>query len=103
MENQFVLGGALASCLLLVFVLCRFAEKKKKFSGSRGANSSRFAEVSENGKCESDDVEDAEIIIVGAGVAGAALAYTLGKVGMLLVLSLQDPYALYVYDDFPGS
>ncbi|KAK4271364.1 hypothetical protein QN277_020068 [Acacia crassicarpa] len=81
MEDQYVLGAVLASCLLLVFVLCRFAEKKKKFSGSRGAKGSRFAEISENGKCESDDVEDAEIIIVGAGVAGAALAYTLGKDG----------------------
>ena len=35
---------------------------------------------SENGICSHEAAESAEIIIVGAGVAGAALAYTLGKV-----------------------
>ncbi|XP_054800589.1 squalene monooxygenase SE2-like isoform X3 [Prosopis cineraria] len=40
-----------------------------------------FSQTSQNGKCEPEDSGDAEIIIVGAGVAGAALAYTLGKDG----------------------
>lgn len=80
MEYQFVLGGILASCLVIVFLLCGFAQKKK-FSGSRGINSSSFVQISENGKCEPEDAGDAEIIIVGAGVAGAALACTLGKDG----------------------
>ncbi|KAK7368875.1 hypothetical protein VNO80_10907 [Phaseolus coccineus] len=36
---------------------------------------------SENGICSHKAAESAEVIIVGAGVAGAALAYTLGKDG----------------------
>lgn len=33
-----------------------------------------------NGECRSEKESDPDVIIVGAGVAGAALAYTLGKV-----------------------
>ena len=35
---------------------------------------------SENGICSHEDAGSADIIIVGAGVAGSALACTLGKV-----------------------
>ncbi|KAF2324991.1 hypothetical protein GH714_022106 [Hevea brasiliensis] len=34
-----------------------------------------------NGECRSDDDADVDVIIVGAGVAGSALAHTLGKDG----------------------
>lgn len=43
---------------------------------------------SENGRFSHQAAESADIIIVGAGVAGAALAYTLGKVQRLLFLHI---------------
>lgn len=104
---EFVLGGGvLASCLVLVFVLFSFAEKKrkkKKALCSKWVRSNWVAKISENGKCQTeDDAGSAEIIIVGAGVAGAALAYTLGKVKMLLALFLGDPFLFYLFNDFAG-
>lgn len=40
-----------------------------------------------NGECGSQTNDDFDIIIVGAGVAGAALAHTLGKVIFISCLS----------------
>lgn len=70
-----MLGVILACSLALVFVVYSFAEKKKVTETGSSENvksSNQCAKTSENG--------EADIIIVGAGVAGAALAYTLGKV-----------------------
>lgn len=44
-----------------------------------GGNNTSSVTTSINGECRSED--DADVIIVGAGVAGAALAHTLGKDG----------------------
>ncbi|KAF7801519.1 squalene monooxygenase-like [Senna tora] len=91
-DYQIVVGGIVASCLVLVlFVLFSLEGKKKrkkKASGLRWVKSNDgFENMLGNGECQPEDEGSAEIIIVGAGVAGAALAYTLGKVKMLLVAS----------------
>ncbi|KAI9076761.1 hypothetical protein K1719_041276 [Acacia pycnantha] len=81
MDYQNILGGILASGLVLAFFAAsKFAEKSKMVKSS-----SSYIQVQTNGfaaKSEDPEVEeDTDIIIVGAGVAGSALAYTLGMDG----------------------
>lgn len=79
MDYQYILAGIIASSLVLVFVLYGSAAKKKA-TGSIHAESNGCTKTSENGTCSREVAGTTDIIIVGAGVAGAALAYTLGKV-----------------------
>lgn len=82
MDYQYILGGILACSLAFVFVVYGFGEKKKTGSSSMDVKSNGYAKTSsENGICSQEIVGETDIIIVGAGVAGAALAYTLGKDG----------------------
>ncbi|CAI8618027.1 unnamed protein product [Vicia faba] len=86
MDYQYSLGGFLACILAFVFVLYSFAGKNKKVkergSSSIDVKSSGYAKTSsENGICSQEVEGETDIIVVGAGVAGAALAYTLGKDG----------------------
>ena len=81
MDYQCILGGMIASSLVLVFVLYGSAAKKKKAKGSIHAESNGCSKTSENGISPQEvSGGSTDIIIVGAGVAGAALAFTLGKV-----------------------
>ncbi|CAJ2678270.1 unnamed protein product [Trifolium pratense] len=81
MDYQYILGGILlASSLPFVFVLYSFGVKKKVTkSGSSSIDDAKIS--SENGICLQEVEGETDIIIVGAGVAGAALAYTLGNDG----------------------
>ncbi|OIW13652.1 hypothetical protein TanjilG_07994 [Lupinus angustifolius] len=86
MDYQYIVaGGFIASTLVLLLVLLfDSAAKKKKAIGSLHAeeiNNDCAKTSSENGTCPQEVVGTTDIIIVGAGVAGAALAYTLGKDG----------------------
>ncbi|XP_057416902.1 squalene monooxygenase SE1-like [Lotus japonicus] len=82
MDYSYILGGILASSLAFVFVLYSFTEKRKATSSSSlHLKSNGSAKTSENGICPQNGEGSTDIIIVGAGVAGAALAYTLGKDG----------------------
>ncbi|XP_054789370.1 squalene monooxygenase SE1-like [Prosopis cineraria] len=81
MDYEYILGGILASGLVLAFLVAsKFSEKSKLVKSS-----SSYVHVKTNGFAESSkdpEVEDdTDVIIVGAGVAGSALAYTLGKDG----------------------
>ncbi|KAJ7946830.1 Squalene monooxygenase [Quillaja saponaria] len=82
MDYNYALGGIVASILGFVFVL-NILRGKKKAGASIGIQYNGVAKTTENGICgsEIDGNGRTEIIIVGAGVAGAALAYTLGKDG----------------------
>lgn len=72
-DYHYILGGIIASALVLAFVV--YSSKAK---GSKSNDCVVISNTSsENGKCPEENMD---IIIVGAGVAGAALAYTLGKV-----------------------
>ncbi|KAA8538259.1 hypothetical protein F0562_027918 [Nyssa sinensis] len=81
MADQCVVGSILAS-LLAVFVLYKFFGKRngKGYSEKRRTTTTTTAI---NGECRSKNAgrDDFDVIIVGAGVAGAALAHTLGKDG----------------------
>ncbi|XP_054789381.1 squalene monooxygenase SE1-like [Prosopis cineraria] len=81
MDYEYILGGILASGLVLAFLVAsKFAEKSKLVKST-----SSYVHVKTNGFAVSSkdpEVEDdTDVIIVGAGVAGSALAYTLGKDG----------------------
>ena len=80
MADSYVWGWILCSLMTLV-ALCGVALKRRK--GNR-ISTTRTESVKSvpacNGECRSADGSDADVIIVGAGVAGSALAHTLGKV-----------------------
>lgn len=81
MMDLYLLGWILSSVLSL------FALYSLVFSGKR--NSAASVKPSQRGESVTTDAgeikseklnRDADVIIVGAGIAGAALAHTLGKV-----------------------
>ncbi|XP_019423699.1 PREDICTED: squalene monooxygenase-like isoform X2 [Lupinus angustifolius] len=82
MDYHYILGGVLVSSLTVVYFMYNFAKKKGASSRSMHVlESNEFAKTSENVTCNEEIEGSTDIIIVGAGVAGAALAYTLGKDG----------------------
>ncbi|KAK4405147.1 Squalene monooxygenase SE1 [Sesamum angolense] len=82
MIDQYILGGFVASLVafVLLYNLRRKTRKTNKVSKvGRGDECIKTSAVGGGSGTEAGG--DADIIIVGAGVAGAALAYTLGKDG----------------------
>lgn len=84
MVDQGILGWIFAS--LLGFVVFRSVLLKNKKKGGVSVEiRDECVKSTANGECRSKTAcEEADVIIVGAGVAGAALANTLGKVISLL-------------------
>ncbi|MBA0782175.1 hypothetical protein Gotri_003035, partial [Gossypium trilobum] len=79
MAEQYIVGVAGVIAFLLGFV---FLVRSWGLSKLKRAASMEFPKencVNKNGNGEGEAVGTTEIIIVGAGVAGAALAYSLGK------------------------
>ncbi|KAK0601121.1 hypothetical protein LWI29_021408 [Acer saccharum] len=71
----YMLGAVIASLLGLLFLKISIGKKKSGASTMEAQSNESVMERSGNGSTDTDSV------IVGAGVAGAALAYTLGKDG----------------------
>jgi len=82
MDFEYILGGITASTMVLLFVLFSSASKKeaKALVHAENNGSSMITAKPETGNQHQEISPTTDIIIVGAGVAGAALAYTLGKV-----------------------
>ncbi|KAF8406170.1 hypothetical protein HHK36_008250 [Tetracentron sinense] len=78
MIYQYILGGIIASLLGFVF-LCSSRGKKKARASFEIRD--ECVKCPSNGNSRSRNIDGADIIIVGAGVAGAALAHTLAKEG----------------------
>lgn len=91
-EDQYVLGSILASVLLGFVLVYAFFFLNKKISSS----SINTTTTAINGECRAR-TDDPDVIIVGAGVAGAALAHTLGKVFIPFHLSLWFPNFIIFY------
>lgn len=79
MVYQYIVGGVLAS--LLGFVLLYGFKGKKTTRASMEITRNGCVKTSGNGTCRPETAGSTDVVIVGAGVAGAALAYTLGKDG----------------------
>lgn len=86
MADQYALGWILASLLALI-ALFRVVAKGKREGGSSARIECVKSAVTSGWDSGSAD-SNADVVIVGAGVAGSALAYTLGKV------NLQSPATL---------
>ncbi|KAK0600588.1 hypothetical protein LWI29_016409 [Acer saccharum] len=71
----YMLGAVVVSLLGLLFLKSSIGKKKSEASSMEAQSTESVMERSGNGSTDTD------IVIVGAGVAGAALAYTLGKDG----------------------
>ncbi|XP_022869491.1 squalene monooxygenase-like [Olea europaea var. sylvestris] len=81
MIDQYILGGFVASLFGFV-LLYNLRRKMKKNEGSKLVHKDQCIKTSNDGiHLPAVDVGRTDVIIVGAGVAGAALAYTLGKEG----------------------
>ncbi|KAL6514640.1 Squalene epoxidase 1 [Orobanche gracilis] len=79
--DQYILGGFIASLFGFV-LLYNLRRKMRKPKGSKHVCEDECTNRSTAGGGFREEAgSDADIIIVGAGVAGAALAYTLGKEG----------------------
>ena len=81
---EFVLGGVLVSLLGSVFFMIistTLGGKKPSKALNGGVKSNdRFGNGNFQPEMEVEDEKSTDVVIVGAGVAGAALAYTLAKV-----------------------
>lgn len=79
MADSYVLGWILCSVMALV-ALCGVVLRRQKWKGISMRTEPLKTVLTSNGECGSADASHADVIIVGAGVAGSALAHTLGKV-----------------------
>ncbi|ONK76062.1 uncharacterized protein A4U43_C03F23490, partial [Asparagus officinalis] len=77
--NQYLFGGIVASILgfLLLSQFFRRGKKNKVNNEEKMAGEVVEMTSSRDGDCGSRDGPD--VVVVGAGVAGSALAYALGK------------------------
>ncbi|KAL5857909.1 hypothetical protein ACOSQ3_005367 [Xanthoceras sorbifolium] len=79
MVYQYIIG--VVASLLGIALLYSSRGKKKSIEGSMEIQRNECFQSSDNEACPSDFGGNEDIIIVGAGVAGSALAYTLAKDG----------------------
>ena len=91
MVDDFILGTFLASLLGFVFLYILRRSATAKADKRRRAVGAFNDEIrndcvrsSANGEVRPEGGPETDVIVVGAGVAGAALAHTLGKVRDLL-------------------
>ena len=85
-------GWILATLSVLFVTYCLLIKKKERGTKTdllESRSKSVNCTATTNEECRSGNFSDADVIIVGAGVAGAALAHTLGKVFSFPALSWQ--------------
>ncbi|XP_030523205.1 squalene monooxygenase SE2-like isoform X1 [Rhodamnia argentea] len=80
MDGQYLISGVLALFLGIVLLFKTFGKEKRRVS-KKGGRGDCYVKSSVDGGFRPEDDGSTDIVIVGAGVAGAALAYTLGKEG----------------------
>lgn len=93
MADHYLLGWILASVLglfafyYMVYLVVRREEENNRRAFSEQRSDSVKTIPATNGERRSDDDCHVDVIIVGAGVAGSALAHTLGKVILFFPVS----------------
>lgn len=93
--DQLVIAFVCASVVGFILIYASFVTKnaRKVVPAGAGNSNGKSSSITTtttciNGECRSED--DADVIIVGAGVAGAALAHTLGKDGRKVLVIERD-------------
>ncbi|KAG6738326.1 hypothetical protein POTOM_057938 [Populus tomentosa] len=80
MDSKHVFGGVVAA-FLFGFVVLYSSRGRENIKASEKNRSKKTLKSSGNGVCRSNFAGNTDVIIVGAGVAGSALAYALAKDG----------------------
>lgn len=80
--DQYILGAFLVSLsgFILLYSQLRRKSKKSKLSSKFEPKNDDYIRTSADVSLRGDSEHRTDIVIVGAGVAGSALAYTLAKV-----------------------
>ncbi|KAL3843821.1 hypothetical protein ACJIZ3_001224 [Penstemon smallii] len=87
MIDQYILGSFVASLFGFVLLYKLRRKIKKPKSNSKIGNKNECINGSAaDGGSQADSAGEVDVIIVGAGVAGAALAYTLGKITLIYLI-----------------
>ncbi|KAJ6761798.1 SQUALENE MONOOXYGENASE [Salix koriyanagi] len=92
MDSKHIFGGAVAA-FLFGFVVLYSSRRREKIKASEKTPTKKKLKSCGNGVCRSNFAGNTDVIIVGAGVAGSALAYALAKAGgciKLAELGLED-------------
>ncbi|KAK9166061.1 hypothetical protein Scep_001252 [Stephania cephalantha] len=80
---EYIVGALVASLLGFLFFF-NVHDKRRSDSGEEELGFDQIRDEcvksAANGECGSDKMSAVDVIVVGAGVAGSALAYTLGKI-----------------------
>ena len=74
-----ILAAVLGLVVAVTFFVAVLRRNRRGGTDSTASKDCVISTAIANGECKPDDA-DADVIIVGAGVAGSALAHTLGKV-----------------------
>lgn len=82
MTNQYILGAVIASFLgfAVFYLLGKMKNNNNYGTLVQAQRNEKCAKTALDGECQEEMVRNPDVIIVGAGVAGSALACTLGKV-----------------------
>ncbi|PSS26160.1 Squalene monooxygenase [Actinidia chinensis var. chinensis] len=80
-DHQYLLGGVIASLLGFVLLYGSRLRREKSRASTAFRRSESFKTTANGARRQQASDGGADVVIVGAGVAGAALAYTLGKDG----------------------
>ena len=86
MDSKHIFGGVVAA-FLFGFVVLNSFRTREKIKASEKTRTKKKLKSCGNGVCRSNFAGNTDVIIVGAGVAGSALAYALAKVIKELILS----------------
>ncbi|KAJ6744361.1 SQUALENE MONOOXYGENASE [Salix purpurea] len=78
MDSKHIFGGVVAA-FLFGFVVLYSSRRREKIKSSEKTPTKKNLKSSGNGVCRSNFAGNTDVIIVGAGVAGSALAYALAK------------------------
>ncbi|KAJ6951518.1 squalene monooxygenase [Populus alba x Populus x berolinensis] len=89
MDSKHVFGGVVAA-FLFGFVVLYSSRGRENIKASEKNRSKKTLESSGNGVCRSNFAGNTDVIIVGAGVAGSALAYALAKIVFSFAAVLKD-------------
>ncbi|KAA8549889.1 hypothetical protein F0562_001573 [Nyssa sinensis] len=88
--DQYILGGAIASLLGFLLFYYSFQGNRKSNRASIEIRSDESVKNPDDGECQPETPGNTKIIIVGAGIAGSALACTLGKDGRRVLVIKRD-------------
>uniref|UniRef100_A0A6N2KUH9 Squalene monooxygenase n=1 Tax=Salix viminalis TaxID=40686 RepID=A0A6N2KUH9_SALVM len=80
MDSKHIFGGVVAA-FLFGFVVLYSSRRREKIKASEKTPTKKNLKSSGNGVCRSNFAGNTDVVIVGAGVAGSALAYALAKDG----------------------